>query len=141
METFTDVVIDVLGDRRFLTAKMIGNSGMMYDLYQFIIKCLEKMERESEISGRFTGRTRLDAIPGSAGQLISRDGNVGVCVLLQGGNRYDQNPAGCKGIAPGPAGKPHFYAGDGPEVMMQACLQIMASANRKKRFAEEEFIA
>ena len=48
METFTDVVIDVLGDHSFLTAKMIGNSGMMYELYQFIIKCLEKMERESE---------------------------------------------------------------------------------------------
>lgn len=57
METYTDVVIDVLGDRRFLTAKMIGNSGMMYELYQFIIKCLEKMERESEIQDDFqTGR-------------------------------------------------------------------------------------
>jgi len=61
METFTDVVIDVLGDHSFLTAKMIGNSGMMYELYQFIIKCLEKMERESESqddlqAGRFCTR-------------------------------------------------------------------------------------
>ena len=39
METFTDVVIDVLGGHSFLTAKMIGNSGMMYELYQFLIKC------------------------------------------------------------------------------------------------------
>ena len=49
MEAYTDVIIDVLGSQSFLTAKMIGNSGMMYELYQFIIKCLEKMERESEI--------------------------------------------------------------------------------------------
>lgn len=56
LEMFTDSVIDVMTEKDCLRARMMNHSGMLQEFCQFIVKCLEKMERENEAEADASGR-------------------------------------------------------------------------------------
>ena len=123
MEVYTDVVIDVLGGHSFLTAKMIGNSGMMYELYQFLIKCLEKMERESESqddlqAGRFWTRYPVQQVNSFLAM-----GMWGYVFSYREGTDMTRTRQDAKAL------------------LMQACMPIMVPGDRSSSNTEHEMTA